>query len=277
MAEVIVVAGRGNVGRSLVRAFHASGHESRLVPARKPLPRLEEGIVFLAVPDRAVAEVAKRLARSANADAVSYVHTSGALGLDVLSPLGDRHAVGSFHPLQTFPAPQPPDVFLGITVAVDASTTGLERRLAQLARDIGARPRHVGDAERVLYHAAAVIASNYLVAVVGEAVAVLQEAGWSPEEAHRALMPLVEGTVASLGRSGVAGALTGPIRRGDAETVTRHLEALSGKGTIEDLYRMLGLVALEIAKYAGLEPAAVGRTRRALTRHVAATQRRGRR
>lgn len=276
MAEVIVVAGRGNVGRSLVRAFHAAGHDARLVSAREALPRIDEGIVFIAVPDSAVLEVAKRLARSKADPAVSFVHTSGALGLDALEPLAGEHAVGSFHPLQTFPSPQAPEVFQGITVAIDASTTKLERRLAQLARDLGGRPRHVGDAERVLYHAAAVMASNYVIAVVSEAVAVLKGAGWSTEEAELALMPLVEGTVANLGRSGVTGALTGPIRRGDAVTVAKHVQAL-GKGPAEELYRMLGLVTLEIAKQAGLEPAAVGRTRRALTRHVAATQRRGRR
>jgi hypothetical protein len=251
------------------------------------------------------------------------VHVSGSLGLDALAALAG-HAVGSFHPLQSFPAPRPPEAFQGITVAVDASTTGLERRLAQLARDIGAQPRHVADEERVLYHAAAVFASNYVVAVIAAAVKILQKAGWSRDEAEQALLPLVEGVVANARSAGVTKALTGPIRRGDVETVQRHLEALRminapsgssrhhpggveeiasgaarhlpsssgpaatrrghlphsvGKGggeEIGDLYRMLGLVALEIAKEAGLEPAAAERTKRALTRHVAATRRRGR-
>jgi hypothetical protein len=84
---------------------------------------------------------------------------------------------------------------------------------------------------------------------------------------------LVEGVVANVRSAGVTKALTGPIRRGDVETVRRHMEALGADG---DLYRMLGLVAVEIAKEAGLEPAAAERTRRALTRNVAATRRRGR-
>jgi predicted short-subunit dehydrogenase-like oxidoreductase (DUF2520 family) len=246
--------------------------------------------VFIAVPDGAVTEVATQMARSPLPSGVSFVHVSGSLGLDALAALAD-HAVGSFHPLQSFPAPRPPEAFQGITVAVDASTTGLERRLAQLARDIGARPRHVGDEERVLYHAAAVFASNYVVAVIAEAVKVLGKAGWSPAEAERALLPLVEGAVASVRGAGVTKALTGPIRRGDVDTVLRHLDALRRLGTpsggsaatsphggeeIGDVYRMLGLVALEIAKEAGLEPAAAEKTGRALTRNVAATRRRGR-
>jgi predicted short-subunit dehydrogenase-like oxidoreductase (DUF2520 family) len=116
-----------------------------------------------------------------------------------------------------------------------------------------------------------VFASNYVIASVAEGVRVLESAGWRRQEAERALLPLVEGVVANLGRRGITGALTGPIRRGDAETVARHLAELENV----DLYRMLGLVALRIAIEAGLDPAAAERTRRALTRNVAATRRRG--
>ncbi len=209
----------------------------------------------------------------------SFVHCSGALGLDALAPLSD-HPVGSFHPLQSFPAPRPPSAFQGITVAVDASTTALERRLGQLASDIGARPRHVGDNDRVLYHAAAVFASNYVVAVVAEAVKVLSAAGWAQEDAVHALIPLINGVVDNIARTGPTAALTGPIRRGDVDTVMRHLQALKrlrGEPPIEAVYRMLGQVALELAKEAGLDHAAAGRTKRALTQDVAATRRRGRR
>ncbi len=275
MAEELVVAGRGNVGRSLVRAFNAAGHAARLVPSREPMPRVE-AIFFLAVPDHAVPHVAREMASAHPMPAAAFVHLSGGLGLDVLAPLSD-HEVGSFHPLRAFPFPQPPEAFASITVAVDASATGLERRLAQLARDLGASPRHVGDADRALYHAAAVLASNYAVALMGEAVELLRASGWPADEAEHALLPLIEGAVANIRAVGLTKALTGPVRRGDSETVERHLAALSSLPRASDLYRMLGLVALEIAIEAGLDPAAARRTRRALTRDVAATQRRGRR
>lgn len=242
--------------------------------SREPLPALEDGIVFLAVPDGAVMKVAAQMARRKLADAVAFVHVSGALGLDALERLS-AHDVGSFHPLQSFPAPRAPEAFHDITVAVDASSTRLEKRLAQLARDIGARPRHVGDSERALYHAAAVFASNYVTVVVAEATKILESAGWSSDEAAQALVPLVEGALANVKAHGTTAALTGPVRRGDADTVARHLAALKDPDSAQ-LYRMLGLVALEIAKHAGLEPAAAGRTKRALTRKVAATRRRGR-
>jgi len=288
-------------------------------------------LLFLAVPDGAVSEMATRVARMNPPAELAVVHLSGALGLDALIAL-EGNPRGSFHPLQSFPTPRGPEAFRGITVAVDASTTALRRRLARLARELGAKPKHVTGRERVLYHAAAVYASNFVDVVLSEAVRVLGTIGWTEAEATRALMPLVDGAVANVRKRGVVGALTGPIRRGDADTVRRHLEALrnldapirpgrfaagppspasgegkagppspaSGEGKAADLrgkrggtdlgkrgrtdlpsseglYRMLGLVALGIATEAGLDPAAARRTRRALTRDVAATRRRGRR
>jgi len=242
------------------------------VPARIGFRLPPRGLLFLAVPDDAVSEMAIRIAQMKPPAALGIVHLSGALGLDALSPL-DGNPRGSFHPLQSFPMPRDPSAFRGITVAVDATTPSLMRRLRALARAVGAKPRHVGDEQRVLYHAAAVYASNFVDVVVAEAVRLLREIGWTEEEATRALLPLVEGAVANIRRQGPVEALTGPIRRGDAETVARHLRALDRP----DLYRMLALVALEIAQEAGLDPAAAGRTKRALTRDVAATRRRGRR
>jgi predicted short-subunit dehydrogenase-like oxidoreductase (DUF2520 family) len=279
----LIVAGRGNLGRSLVQAMKAAGHRVRLVPARHGQESLStvvtaDSVVFLAVPDGAVSDYAAGLARMPLARGVSVVHVSGALGLSTLEPLQPRHAIGSFHPLQSFPTPRTPDAFQGITVAVDASTPALRRWLALLARNIGARPRHVDDSQRALYHASAVFASNYVIAVVGEGVRVLEAAGWPKADARRALTPLVEGVVANLRKVGPVRALTGPIRRGDADTVNRHLTALNHVGTRQEegSYRMLGRITLEIAKEAGLQPAAAERVKRALTRKVAATRRRGR-
>jgi len=239
------------------------------VPARKGFVMPRGGALFLAVPDGAVGSMAARVAEMGPPDGLAIVHVSGALGLEVLAPLRPR-AVGSFHPLQSFPFPRDPAAFRGITVAVDATTPALLRRLSALARRLGARPKHVRDGQRVLYHAAAVFASNFVDVVVAEAVRLLMGIGWTRKEAETALTPLVEGAVDNIKHRGVVAALTGPIRRGDADTVARHLAAVDNP----DLYRMLALVALDIARQAGLEPSAAERTARALTRKVAATRRR---
>jgi predicted short-subunit dehydrogenase-like oxidoreductase (DUF2520 family) len=243
-------------------------------------------IVFLAVPDGAVSEMAARLAAAGSGvpGTVAFVHLSGALELAALQPLRARHAVGSFHPLQSFPEPRPPAAFRGIAVAVDASADGLERRLAALARALGAKPKHVDDSRRVLYHAAAVFASNYADVLMDVAVALLEAAGWSEKEAVGGLGELAQGALANVRKRGAVAALTGPIRRGDAGTVKRHIAALSAleeaghapRPQLVDLYRMLGSIALEIAREAGLDPAAAEPVARALTHKVAATRRRRR-
>jgi predicted short-subunit dehydrogenase-like oxidoreductase (DUF2520 family) len=268
----------------LVQALKAAGHQARLVRAGGGLAAIAKGLasdstLFLAVPDGVVSSYAAKLARLNIPERASVVHVSGSLGLDALDALRPQHAVGSFHPLQSFPAPRPPDAFHGITVAVDASTPSLRRRLAKLARDLGGRPRHVDDSQRALYHVAAVFASNYVIAGVYEGTRLLEASGWPPAEAERALISLVEGVVANLRKRGTVKALTGPIRRGDVDTVERHLIALRSLGNApqpDAIYRMLGQIALEIAKEAGLRPAAAEQIKRALTRKVAATRRRGR-
>jgi predicted short-subunit dehydrogenase-like oxidoreductase (DUF2520 family) len=242
------------------------------VPARAGFVAPASGIVFLAVPDAAIAPFAERIAAADPASGVSFVHLSGATRLDALATLRPR-GLGSFHPLQSFPFPRPPEAFRGITIAVDATSPALRRRLAALARRLGARPKHVTDADRAAYHAAGAFASNFVTVMLREAVRLLQGIGWSEPEATKALLPLVEGAVENMRRRGVVGALTGPIRRGDAETVRRHLSVVEDP----DLYRKLASIALEIAREAGLEPAAAERIERALTRDVAATRRRSRR
>jgi predicted short-subunit dehydrogenase-like oxidoreductase (DUF2520 family) len=235
--------------------------------------------VFVTVPDDAIATLAGELAAYGELPrTVAFVHCSGALGLSALSPLVARHATGSFHPLQSFPEPRAPEAFHGSVVAIDATNEALRRRLARLARDLGARPRRVDDADRVVYHAAAVFASNYLVALAAEAVDLLRKIGWTEHDAVEGLVPLMEGVLAEVAQRGPSAALTGPIRRGDSETVTRHLEALATLDSkrAQDLYRMLGQIALEIARSEGLDAAAADRVNRALTRDVAATRRRRR-
>lgn len=175
---------------------------------------------------------------------------------------------GALHPLQSFPAPRGPEHFRGVLAAVDANDPGLLAELGAVARRLGMVPRQVVDADRTLYHAAAVIAGNDLVALAASAAAVLESIGWSREEALSALIPLQRGSLENLEKDRLPGALIGPVRRGDHATVARQLEALRARPDLESsaaVYRILGLTALGLARQAGLDEEAGERINEALT------------
>jgi len=131
-----------------------------------------------------------------------------------------------------------------------------------LARDLGLRPFHIPSKAKAIYHVSAVFASNYFVVVEAVAQRLLRHAGLSDAEAWLALRPLVEGTLENLRRQEPMTALTGPVARGDAATVRRHLEALTHDDAV--LYRALGRAALELAQKRGMDEATAARVAGAL-------------
>jgi predicted short-subunit dehydrogenase-like oxidoreductase (DUF2520 family) len=199
----------------------------------------EADLVVVATPDGAIADTAAALAGGARSGAL-VVHLSGACPLEELDKLRhDRPDVetGTLHPLQSLPS-----VELGIArlpgswCAVDGSPA-----VERLALTLGMRPFRVAGAQRATYHAAATIASNHLVALLGQAVRVAESAGVPPE----ALLPLVRASVDNVDALGAAEALTGPVVRGDADTVARHLEALPADERAA--YRSLAREALRLS------------------------------
>ena len=256
----IVGPGRAGValGLALSRAGHRvllHGRHSREVPPPLALtvgdapPWLEEAeVVLLAVPDDAVAEVAASLAATgAVTGSHTVLHLSGALGLDALAPLGaSGAALGSLHPYQTLEAsPEGAAGLAGAVAGVGGSAEAVAVASA-LARSVGLATVEVPEERRAVYHAAAVFASNYLVALVGVAEGLLAEAGMSPEQARAALGPLMSAALKHALADGPAAALTGPVARGDADTVRKHLAALPDD--VRDLYRELARAALRLAE-----------------------------
>jgi predicted short-subunit dehydrogenase-like oxidoreductase (DUF2520 family) len=123
----------------------------------------------------------------------------------------------------------------------------------------------IDPARKALYHAAAVAASNYLVAVEDLAARLARAAGIPPRDALRALLPLVRGTVRNLERVGLPAALTGPVARGDAATLRAHRRALRAVDpALDAAYAALGRLALRVAREAGLDPRRARETARAL-------------
>lgn len=264
MNDRFLVLGRGRLGNSLHTALLAAGLRSQLLPGRHGVGTLRQRLgenpgayVILAVPDPAVQSVASVLATSGVRPGTTVIHLSGSLGLGPLDPLRTAGcAVGAFHPLQSFPEPRPPEAFRGSLFGIDASSEALLAELDDLATALGGLSRRVRDEQRALYHLAASMVSSYMACLADQGATALRAAGWSRAEALEALIPLMTGAVDNLAAHGLPGALIGPIRRGDPDTVQRHLAAIataSHGGHLDAVYRTLGMVAVDLAAEAGLD------------------------
>jgi predicted short-subunit dehydrogenase-like oxidoreductase (DUF2520 family) len=194
----------------------------------------EPGLVLLCVPDRAIAEVAAGIAPGP-----WIAHVSGATPLAALDPHVRRFGL---HPLQSFSRARGPEQLDGAWAAVTAESDDAHAIGFWLAETLGLRPFELEEAGRFAYHAGAAIASNYVVTLRAAARALLEAAGAPPE----ALDPLIRGVV----ETGFE--LTGPIARGDWETVERHLAVIRAeRPELEDLYLVL---AEATARLAGRDP-----------------------
>ncbi len=211
-------------------------------------------LVLVTTPDGQIEATARDLAAAGTLKPGAIVlHFSGALAAGVMAAVreGGAHA-GSLHPLQSFAAPViDRNPFQGIVMAGEGDPPAVV-----LAHDLADRlqARFIGlpAGTKTLYHAAAVVASNYLVTLMGGAVEMLSACGLAEREAFGVLEPLVRGTLANIERLGVPEALTGPIVRGDAATVGRHCRDLADqKPALLRFYRILGEYTLALAEERG--------------------------
>lgn len=203
-------------------------------------------LIFVTTSDDAIAEVVGGLPWRPGH---KVVHTSGALSLDVLE--GARKAgaeVGSFHPCQAFATvEQALQNLPGSTIGIEASSEGLRVLLERMAEDIGCSYVLVPPEGKVLYHAAAVFASNYMVTLVDVALRLLERLDIERTAALGLLSPLLRGTLTNIKNLGIPQGLTGPIARGDLATVKKHVEALGEKAPeLLELYARLGLETIPI-------------------------------
>jgi len=217
MFESVNVIGRGRVGSAVAARLEERGVELR-----------EDGaeLVFLCVPDAAIRDVAGGLAPGPG----WIAHVSGGTPLAALDPHERRFGL---HPLQTFTRARAPEQLDGAFAAVTAETDEARERGFELARLLGLQPFELADEARPLYHAGASIASNYLVTLHRVASDLFRAAGAPPE----ALVPLMRRTI----ENGFE--LTGPIERGDWETVEAHRAAIRAtRPDLEPLYDVLAEV-----------------------------------
>jgi predicted short-subunit dehydrogenase-like oxidoreductase (DUF2520 family) len=221
VVKTIQVIGLGRVGSSVAGRLQERGFEVS--------PNAGE-LVVLCVPDRAIREVA-----GAVEPGPWIAHTSGATPLTALDPHERRFGI---HPLQTFTRARGPEQLDGAYAAITSETDEARELGFWLAGELGLEPFALDDSERALYHAGAVVASNFLVTLHRAASELAEAAGAPPE----ALVPLMRRVI----ENGFE--LTGPIERGDWETVEAHLAAIRGrKPELEPLYRALADATAEVA------------------------------
>ena len=245
-ASALAIVGPGRVGRSVSRALRAAGLEHSLHGRGEPVDPAAR-IVLLCVPDGEIGDACE-----ATAGNVRFVgHTSGATGLDVLAAATSRGAGAfSLHPLMSVPDGR--TELAGAPCALAADDEEALAVARELAEALGMRPFDVPEESRTAYHAAACIASNFLVALEESAVELLERAG--VDDGRELLSTLVLRSAANWSERGAA-ALTGPIARGDETTVAAHLEAIAAADPeLLDLYRALAERTRAVAGRTG-EPA----------------------
>jgi predicted short-subunit dehydrogenase-like oxidoreductase (DUF2520 family) len=212
----------------------------------------ESDVVIISVRDERIPEVAKRLVDEKRLrPGQVLLHTSGANAAASVLAAARPHvrAVGTLHPLVSFADARLaieglPQVAFG--VEGDEPARALAKRLV---RALGARAVFLDAANLPLYHAGAVLASNYVVALADVAQRLFVAAGVPPEQALPALIPLLSSVVNNLAQLGLPGALTGPVERGDVSSVEQHLRVLEARAPeLLELYRLVGRDVLRLAR-----------------------------
>jgi predicted short-subunit dehydrogenase-like oxidoreductase (DUF2520 family) len=211
----VAIVGRGRLGTALARAFRAVG-----LSVVGPLGRGSNGgqapVLLLCVPDAAIPEAARTIPPGRLVG-----HCSGLSTLESLAP----HEAFSLHPLMTVTGDT--ESFAGAGCAVAGSTSRALEEARELARMLGMQPFEIADEDRPLYHAAASLASNYLVTLEGAAERLATMVGLERDR----LAPLVRAAVENWARAGARAALTGPIVRGDEATLQKQRAAVATRAS----------------------------------------------
>jgi predicted short-subunit dehydrogenase-like oxidoreductase (DUF2520 family) len=207
-------------------------------------------VVFITTPDGAIGDTCSTISQNAGfADHAVVLHCSGALASSVLSSAKTCDAwIGSMHPLQSFAsADYRTNPFKGIVVSIEGEAPAV-KIAKKITADLGGTAVTLLTEAKTLYHASAVVASNYLVTLLDLAVQLIEESGIMRQDAFNLLKPLIEGTLSNMGKVGVRKALTGPIARGDVETVEKHIEEIGFKRPdLLALYKLLAFYTVDIA------------------------------
>jgi predicted short-subunit dehydrogenase-like oxidoreductase (DUF2520 family) len=204
---------------------------------------LDADLIWFCVPDREIAAAARAFAAAVEWRGKIAFHSSGALASSELNVLRRRGAsAASVHPMMTFVYGTVPSL-KGVSFALEGDARAL--RIAQrIAHDLGGESFKIRARDKVAYHAWGAFASPLLVALLVSAEQVARAGGLSTANARRRMLPILRQTLENYGRLGPAGAFSGPLVRGDAEIVRKHLQVLSGIPGTKDVYVALAKTAV---------------------------------
>jgi predicted short-subunit dehydrogenase-like oxidoreductase (DUF2520 family) len=275
MKPSFAVVGCGRVGTAFARYLAGAGYRPAGFSSRRPESARTAAtlagapdkwfaeswdaartadILLIATPDGLIAETCLEIFEKCRIreDAV-VLHCSGMLPSTILASAADAGAkIGSMHPLQSFAARQYTDnPFAGIMMAIEGDAAAIETS-RMMAEDLGATPFVIRTDGKTLYHAAAVAASNYLATLIAVAVKLMAASGAPEKDAFRILKPLVMGTLDNIETLGATDALTGPIARGDVDTVAAHLTAIGNMSAdMLKFYKQMGRATVPLARSKG--------------------------
>ncbi|MFT7579717.1 MAG: putative short-subunit dehydrogenase-like oxidoreductase (DUF2520 family) [Myxococcota bacterium] len=248
------MVGRGRAARTLAPLLQAAGHTLTWWWSRgdkTPVDGLAEtSVVLFAVPDGAIGQAAAKFATRKGAPNEVWLHLSGSRPGRIVRVSGAvPWAAGCLHPLVTLTGSDSAKHLAGATAAIDGDATAV-RVATTLAHDLGLVPTPIASDQKALYHAGAVTVAGHATALLTQAMVMLEAAGFTPDGARQALVPLMRGAVANLEAMTPQAAVTGPIARGDVPTVRAHLKALSSlpDPALGETYRRLATTALTLSK-----------------------------
>lgn len=211
-------------------------------------------VIFITTPDREIERTGDYIASfSKKLEGKIFVHCSGALSSDILFALREKKAIiASFHPLQSFASvDQAIKLLPGIFFAIEGDTRAIPV-LKRFVFSLDGEFEVIRPFDKPLYHAAACVASNYLVTLVKIAVELFEEAGIASQKARYALLPLIKGTISNIEKLGIPKALTGPISRSDRAVVEEHLRNISRDAPrLLDIYKLMAAYTIPIAMEKG--------------------------
>lgn len=244
----IAFIGAGKIASSIVPALIKKGYKVECIISRdiKSAKRLAlknkirtfsdstdvlatfKGTLFLTVPDSSLEPLAKTLSeQKLFFSELLFVHTSGALSSDTLEKLKNKRSLtASFHILQTFPSITPVKIS-GCYSAVESSSKKCKDYLVKLSESLGMIPFMLRREDKIKYHLAAVFASNFINAVLYASSKLFGEIKETPSDHFTVFEPIIKSVIHNIKQKGAAGALSGPVERGDIKTIKKHLTALN--------------------------------------------------